>query len=270
MADPTAYNVSYSFSGFQATNPDDPLPGASLDTELANVETSLDSLVAAVTGIRRSDGALQNAVVTYDSLTDDMKNLIDGAESVSVGDLDPAAFASQTEAETGTANDKIMTPLRSKQALDALRALASQSEAQAGTNNTKVMTPLRTKEAIDSQRGLATQAEAEAGTNNTKVLTPLRAAQEIDAKRPALTTTATLTFGSIAAAGAISQTVTLTGAIANDGVVLGLPAAGLPSGVIAEAWISAADTVTIRLTNITGASITPTASQTYRVTAIRF
>lgn len=61
--------------------------------------------------------------------------------------------------------------------------VATQPDAVEGTNNTKVMTALRTKEAVDSR--IATQAEAIAGTNNTKLMTPLRTAQVL-ATSPAL------------------------------------------------------------------------------------
>lgn len=58
--------------------------------------------------------------------------------------------------------------------------LASQAEAEAGTNNTKLMTPLRTKESITENVPIADQAEAEAGTDNTKMMTPLRVKQSLD------------------------------------------------------------------------------------------
>lgn len=270
MADPTPYVVSYSFAGYQALNPSKPLPAAEIDIEFAGLQATTASIIAALAQVRRSDGNLQNGVVAWDSLSADVQARFGDLGEVTIGDLSASSFASQTEAEAGVANDKIMTPLRTKQAVDAYRAFASQSQAQAATNNTAVVTPLRVREALDALRAFATQAEAEAGVENTKVVTPLRVSQAIDAQRTAVTTTATLTFGTISAGGSITQTVSLAGALANDGVVLGLPAAGLPAGVIAQAWVSATDTVTIRLTNITAGSITPTASQVYRVTAIRF
>ena len=64
--------------------------------------------------------------------------------------------ATQTEAETGTDNTKIMTPLRTKEAIDEQRPFASQSEATTGTDNTKLMTPLRVKEAMQNQQPPAT------------------------------------------------------------------------------------------------------------------
>ena len=61
-----------------------------------------------------------------------------------------------------------------------LFSITTQAEAEAGTNNTKIMTPLRTKQLIKiSLPSIATQAEAEAGTNNTKMMTPLRVYQSI-------------------------------------------------------------------------------------------
>ena len=61
--------------------------------------------------------------------------------------------------------------------------IATKAEAEAGTDNTHFMTPLRTKEAIDALGGsgvtVATKAEAEAGTDNTKMMTPLRTREAI-------------------------------------------------------------------------------------------
>lgn len=272
MADPTPYEVAYSFSGYQATSPADPLPAGPLDVELAALETTIASLIAALAEVRRSDGNLQNGSVTWDGLDADVQALIlSVTDRVTIGDLNAGAFAAQAEAEAGVANDRIMTPLRAKQALDALRAFASQAEAEAGASNTVVMTPLRAKQQVDALRALASQAEAEAGTNNTKVLTPLRGAQQIDALRAALTATNALTWGSIAAGASADQTITVTGAVANDRVVLGLPD-GLVSGLIPFAWVSAADTVKIRIHNITAGALTPHsgAATAYAVTVLRF
>lgn len=73
MADPTPYTPSYSFNGWQAANPAKPLPAAPLDNETANISASITSLVSAMKDVRRSDGALKNAVVTLDSLADEVR-----------------------------------------------------------------------------------------------------------------------------------------------------------------------------------------------------
>lgn len=273
MSDPTPYIVSYSFSGYQALNPNRPLPAGPVDVEFANIAVTLGETISALAEVRRSDGNLQNGVVTWDGLSADLQALISNSDDrVTVGDITPGAFASQVEAETGVANDKLMTPLRAKQQLDALRAFASQAQAQAGIVNTVVMSPLRTAEAITAQRPYSSQAEAEAGTENTKVATSLRVAQAIAALRNARTVSQSLTWGAIGAGASAEQTVTLTGALVNDRVVIGLPAAGIDAGLIAQAWISSSNNVRIRLTNITASPITPAsgAAATYAFTALRF
>jgi hypothetical protein len=69
LADPTKYQRSFSFSGYQATNPTKPLPGPSVDNEYENIELSLNGSIDAIKDVRRSDGALKNGIVTADSLS---------------------------------------------------------------------------------------------------------------------------------------------------------------------------------------------------------
>ena len=80
--------------------------------------------------------------------------------------------------------------------------------------------------------------------------------------------TATLDFGSIAAAAQADLTITVTGASTGDSVSLGLPASPT-AGIVFNAFVSAANTVKIRATNITAAAIDP-ASATYRATVSSF
>lgn len=366
MADPNPYVVSYSFAGFQSLNPDRPLPATQLDVQLADIAAATAEAADAITSVRRADGNLQNMVVSWDSLNDDVKDRILASDTrVTVGDINPGAFANQTEAETGVANDRLMTPLRAKQQLDALRAFASQAQAQAGVVSTVVMSPLRTAEAIGALRPYATQGQAEAGVDNTGVLTALRTAQAITAQRPfaslveaqagvstttvmsplrtadaiaaqrayvsqaqaeagtlttgvmtpqrtaqaitaqrpyasqaqaeagsdnvnvmtalrtaqaiaairrAFTGNASLTWTAITGNTSATRTITVAGAAIGDRVILGLPATGVDDGLVSEAWVSAADTVTVRLRNVTGGSITPHAgaATTYNATAVRF
>ena len=77
-----------------------------------------------------------------------------------------------------------------------------------------------------------------------------------------LSATATLNFASIAAGASADLTVTVTGAVVGDAVHLGLPAA-INAGLTFTAFVSAANTVTVRATNVTGGAIDP-ASATFR------
>lgn len=68
--------------------------------------------------------------------------------------------------------------------------------------------------------------------------------------------TATLDFPSIAAGTGAELTVAVTGAVAGDLVTVAPPAA-LEAGLSATGYVSAADTVTIRLVNATVGAVDP-------------
>jgi len=68
VTNPTKYQQSYDFTGFQANNPNSPPPGVQIDIQLESIEQSIGQTVDALSDVRRSDGALQNGIVTQDSL----------------------------------------------------------------------------------------------------------------------------------------------------------------------------------------------------------
>lgn len=74
---------------------------------------------------------------------------------------------------------------------------------------------------------------------------------------------ATLTFPAISTVSQDTQTLTVTGAAVGDEVILALPAAPT-AGIVFNAFVSAANTVSVRATNITAGSVTPGAA-TYGV-----
>lgn len=82
---------------------------------------------------------------------------------------------------------------------------------------------------------------------------------------------AALTFGEIAAGAAAEQSITVTGVAAFDpSTVTVTPRTSTPeAGLVWSGYISAANTVTVRLVNITGSPITPAASD-WRATVIKF
>ncbi|MDA9406505.1 MULTISPECIES: hypothetical protein [unclassified Bradyrhizobium] len=89
MADPTDYTPGYNFSGFQASNPATPLPATKIDAEFANISEAITGHAAAIEDVRRSDGALKNNVVTYDSLSKSLQLTFDPTN----GDAVAAAIA---------------------------------------------------------------------------------------------------------------------------------------------------------------------------------
>jgi hypothetical protein len=93
----------------------------------------------------------------------------DLALAANIGGVGVAPFASQAEAEAAVSTSAVMSPLRTKQQIDA--RLSSQALAEAGVDNVTLMTPLRTKQAIlatatssGSSMSFSTRAAAVAAT----------------------------------------------------------------------------------------------------------
>src|SRR5690606_33904339 len=99
---------------------------------------------------------------------------------VGLGSVENYGVAAQAEAEAGTVNNKYMTPLRTKQAIDAL-AVGNLEAHFADKTNPHGVTKAQVGLGSVENYGVATQAEAEAGTVNNKYKTPLRTKQAIDA-----------------------------------------------------------------------------------------
>lgn len=69
MAQPTPYDRQFNFSNQQALTPTAPLPAGEVDNELNSVKVTIDQTLVNLAKIQRDDGALQNGIVTQDSLS---------------------------------------------------------------------------------------------------------------------------------------------------------------------------------------------------------
>jgi len=79
-----------------------------------------------------------------------------------------------------------------------------------------------------------------------------------------VTGSATLDFADTASGNYADLTITVTGAADGDVVSLGIPNASMPAGACSfTAWVSAANTVTVRFSNFSGGNLNP-ASGTFR------
>ncbi|MEC1178552.1 phage tail protein [Metasolibacillus meyeri] len=94
---------------------------------------------------------------------------------VGLGSVENYSIATQAEAEVGTAADKYMTPLRTKQAID--KGTTSHANDK---NNPHAVTKVQVGLGSVENYSIATQAEAEAGTAVDKYMTPQRTKQAID------------------------------------------------------------------------------------------
>jgi hypothetical protein len=114
-------------------------------------------------------------------------------------------------------------------------------------------------------------------TSGTNLTTPESGAVEFDGTNlyfsvstvrytlmKVLTASATLDFPSTLTQEASDLTITVTGAALNDEVVLGVPNGSVNANSGYFAWVSAADTVTVRFMNFSSGSINP-ASGTFKV-----
>jgi hypothetical protein len=83
-----------------------------------------------------------------------------------------------------------------------------------------------------------------------------------------LKASSTIDFTSISAnTTSDSAGITVTGAVAGDPVIVGVPAT-LAAGLVVTGYVSAADTVKVRAANVTGSPIDPV-SGTFTVTVIK-
>jgi len=84
-----------------------------------------------------------------------------------------------------------------------------------------------------------------------------------------ITTTATLDFPGTGAQSSSDLTVTLNGAVTGDVVAIGPASASMAANSCFTAWVSAANTVTIRFNNYSTATLDP-ASGSFRVSVIKY
>ena len=122
---------------------------------------------------------------------------------------------------------------------------------------------------IDAGTIGATQLASSGVSASTYALATLTVDQDgriTSATNGVLAASATLDFPSTSAGGTQDLTITVTGAVDGDPVTLGVPNGSVGSGLY-FAWVSAADTVTVRFYNPTGGSINPT-SGTFKVKVI--
>ncbi|WP_029582381.1 hypothetical protein [Bradyrhizobium sp. URHD0069] len=73
MPYPPIYDISYSYSVFQQSQGNNAFPGTQIDADLLGLEDSIRNVSTFVQGVMRSDGKLQNGIVTYDSLSPVLK-----------------------------------------------------------------------------------------------------------------------------------------------------------------------------------------------------
>ena len=146
----------FSFKQFQATRPSSPLPGVDLDSEFAEHRKIINEIDDELKDIRRADGALNNGIVTQDSLAPGLLSQL----------VDPITQAVQNARSAGAqgANQAIQEANRALQfAADAESAAqrAQAAEAQVLGNAPGAIQTIQDAQAKATQAALdATNAAA--------------------------------------------------------------------------------------------------------------
>lgn len=143
---------------------------------------------------------------------------------VGLGLVDNFPTATVGEAQAGVANNRFMTPLRTKQLIDAVSTAALNLHL-ADMNNPHQTTKAQVGLGSVQNLALATQAEAEAGSSNARYMTPLRTREAIEAivgveldahiadkNNPHQTTKAQVGLGNVVNIGVATNAAALSGA----------------------------------------------------------
>jgi hypothetical protein len=141
MADPQKFTPGYAYTGTVIPN----FPGSRFDQDFMNIETSIDETVEALKDVRRSDGKLNNGIVTVDSLDPTV------AAGVGSGALASAAAAA---ASADAAND---SKAAAEGSADAAAGSAAASLASATDASSRASSALAYRdEALTAQAGAQT------------------------------------------------------------------------------------------------------------------
>ena len=97
MSYPTIYDVSYSYTGFQAALGDGSFPGTQLDADMAGLSDSVASINAFIQTAFRSDGVLKAASLPG---TDPILQYVDEAAAAAAAEATEIATAAATSAVT--------------------------------------------------------------------------------------------------------------------------------------------------------------------------
>lgn len=149
---------------------------------------------------------------------------------IGLGLLDNFPTATSGEAIAGTANNRFMTPLRTKQLIDTI-ATAALLNHQADYTNPHQVTKAQVGLGNVANLALASQAEAEAGASHARFMTPLRVREAITAivgvrvdshvgarDNPHQVTKAQVGLGSVPNIGVATDASALQG-LADDGII---------------------------------------------------
>jgi hypothetical protein len=160
MVAPTKYVQDFDFSDYTASNPNDPIPGVRVDTELGLLKATTDETIDNLALIQRSDGALANLSVGIDQIKAEVTFAIQSAttwQTATAYELRDAVYINNglyycTEAHTSgvfatdlaavkwaviwTADSQITAAQAAQTAAEAAQTAAEAAQAAAAASET--------------------------------------------------------------------------------------------------------------------------------------
>jgi hypothetical protein len=146
MGFPNKYVVTYSYTGFAQALGNGSFPGTQVDTDLSDLKRTTDEIIAFLSGVTRSDGALKNGVVTVDALSNPVKAMIGEADALADIEANLNAMTANLAASNAdvvsTHADVVLT---NASAAAAAASLAAMPAAFTSTSTTSLVIAIGSK-----------------------------------------------------------------------------------------------------------------------------
>lgn len=206
--------------------------------------------------------------LVYDAISARGTNIPHGVWGTNPFILDGAKITGVLSADSGTQRCLELSPVINQSGTAGYTAVdidVTESTSGSGTNRLLVI-----KRNGQEKFGVYTDGAINVGSNDTTIarVSAGRISVEGNMVGHVLFNTATLNFPSISAQSFQDLTITVTGATTGDSVSLGVPTAAVTAGIVYSAWVSVANTVTVRAHNYTSGALDP-ASGTFKATIVR-
>ena len=159
MSYPTIYDVTYSYTGFQAALGDGSFPGTQLDADMAGLSDSVASINAFIQVAFRSDGVLKAASLPG---TDQILQYVDEAAAEAAEIATAAATSASASASAAAGSATNASTSKTQAATSASAAVVAAAEAAASAAAAAVFDPSSYLSKSGNLAGLANKAAARA------------------------------------------------------------------------------------------------------------
>jgi len=223
MSQPPPYTRSTNFTDYEVSNPNDPLEGSSVDTELNDVKTTLDAVLVNMALLQRDDGEQANNTIGYDQLKSDVTVAVTArgewatATEYAVGDVtweSGILYVCNTAHTSGTfATDLSATKWSELLDVASQTSTATAAASAAGSAQTAAEAAQTGAEAAETG-ALAAQTAAETAETNAETAQTAAEAAQTAAEAAQATVPTVISAPTTYTIGAAGDYATVTAAMA--------------------------------------------------------